>query len=189
MFKIFRRNYNFSLKLSSGFQKYLSTQSQPKVAEIKAFKPENMSAEEEIKFYESEFQKIFKEKKQKYRKIYFRDQNTINNFLSDKEKLEVELILDRIMDLKGKDKIYFQLYIRNTLKRTLGFDAMTLNMQNPDCMAATQSFWPPNDPKWFTMNFSASGATGDSSGTSAKSGSAQSKGAAEEQKAPAKEVI
>jgi hypothetical protein len=107
--------------------------------------------------------------------------------LSDKEKQEVELIFDRIMDLNGKDKTFFQLYIRTIIKRNLGFDLMNRNPHNPDRIAATRSFWPPNDPHWYKMNFSASGAAASGSSSGATTGGSDKK-AAEPEKTPAKEV-
>jgi hypothetical protein len=107
--------------------------------------------------------------------------------LSDKEKQEVELIFDRIIDLNGKDKTYFQLYIRSLIKRNIGFDIMNRNPHNPDRIAATKSFWPPNDPYWYRMNFSGSGSAASGSSSGATMGGADKK-AAEPEKTPAKEV-
>ena len=56
------------------------------------------------------------------------------------------------MELKGNDKIYFQLYMNNSFKKNLGFDVLNLNVQNPDMTASSHTFWPPHNPNWFKMN-------------------------------------
>jgi hypothetical protein len=122
-----------------------------------------------------------------YITFYNREKDIIDKMLSSKEKQEVEMSLDRVMDLKGNDKTYFQLYIRTLLKKNLGFDLVNMNLQNPDRIAATKSFWPPNDPNWYRMNLSASGSASGASSSGAKAGGADSK-AAEAEKAPVKEV-
>lgn len=107
--------------------------------------------------------------------------------VSDKEKQEVELILDRIMELKGNDKIYFQLYIKNKLKKNLGLDITKFDSHYPDNISATKSFWPPNDPNWYKMNFSSSSSSSSGSGASGVV-STDKKGAEASDNAPVKEV-
>ena len=57
MFKIIKRNYNFCKKYFRSNYMSFSTELQPK---IKWTKPENLSLDEEKKFYEAEFEKIYK---------------------------------------------------------------------------------------------------------------------------------
>ena len=94
------------------------------------------------------------------------------------------------MELKGNDKIYFQLYMNNSFKKNLGFDVLNLNVQNPDMTASSHTFWPPHNPNWFKMNFSASTGSsgGQSSGKIMASGKSDNKDLPDSANAPVKEV-
>lgn len=59
MFKIFRRNNFIAFFNNTSTKRLFSTQPQIKETEVKYNKPENMSLEQEIKFYEDEFQKVY----------------------------------------------------------------------------------------------------------------------------------
>lgn len=65
MFKIFRRNHIFCLFNSTNSARFFSTQPQTKVNELMFNKPENMSEEQEKKFYEDEFQKVYNDNRQR----------------------------------------------------------------------------------------------------------------------------
>ena len=60
MFKIFGRNNNIYRKYLTVNYKLFSSQPKSKVPELKWTKPENLSPEEERKYYENEFEKIYK---------------------------------------------------------------------------------------------------------------------------------
>ena len=107
----------------------------------------------------------------------------INKELNENDKKEVELVVDRISDLKGIDKLYFQLLIKNTIKKNFGINILNQNLLHPDNLNSAETFWPPNDPNWFKMSAS----SGKSS--EGKKSSESNKGGAAEEKAPVKEVI
>ena len=106
----------------------------------------------------------------------------INSELTENDKKEVELLADRIAELKGLDKVYFQLLIKNTIKKNFGINILNQNINHPDNLNISETFWPPNDPDWYKMSLSM--------GTSSagKSSSAAKKGDAEEEKVAVKEV-
>ena len=94
------------------------------------------------------------------------------------------------MDLEANDKIFFQLYMKTYFKKKIGIDILNLNLQNPDIIASSQSFWPPHDPNWYKMNLSAvSNSGGANANSKSKSGKSEKNDEAAETKTPAKEVF
>jgi hypothetical protein len=108
-----------------------------------------------------------------------------NQELSEKERKEVELLFERVFDLQGNDKLFFNLQIRSKVKSNFGTDITKFNTQNMNNINSSVNFWPPNNPKWFKMDLSSA-----SSSRAAQSGgqAAGSKSAEPEVKAPVKEV-
>lgn len=150
------RNHMFYNYSSKSFNEVVVDKKDEKI-----FKPKQngRSYEEDVEYYEKEFNKV-------YEKVKAENDQIINKVISEEEKECLNFLVEEIKVLKGNEKLLFSIFTKQVMKSLHGIDITKHKLSWP---AHTKnknvvSYWPPENPNWNKFDFDPySGSTGSSS--------------------------